>query len=94
VVHRLTAAANIAASDSRTRRENIYLTALVRRLTLEIVEHRAAHAEMPASLADERLWAALDTLHMPRGEKPIGEIVASGRWYWCEDEHPLDGEVE
>lgn len=90
VVHRLTAAENIVRSDSQARRENTYLTALVRRLTLELFEHRQAGG---TDKANQQLWALLDTLHMPRGEKPIGEIVASGKWYWAQDEHPLNGDV-
>lgn len=90
--HRVTTAANITRSQGRTHRENVYLKGMVRRLTLELAEHRDTLNRTP-SPTDRRLWALLDTLHMPRAEKPIGEIVASGGWCWVEDEYPLNGDV-
>lgn len=89
--HRAATAENIRRSSNQNQRENTYLTALVRRLTLELFEHRAAGG---GPEADARLWALLDTAHMPRGTEPIGEIVASGKWYWAQVEHPLDGKVD
>lgn len=85
--------ANIARSENRVKQEGAYYRAMVRRLVLEIAEHRKTQDTIPSS-ADRRLWDLLDAIRLPRATVSVGEIVASGQWCFADVEHPLDGRVD
>lgn len=89
--------ANIARTEGRHAKDGSYLRALVRRLALEIEGHRlssTAEGRTP-SPADERLWAVLSNVRMPRGNTLRGPID-DGHWrpYPPGQEHPLDGDID